>query len=92
MNCLVYTGNLASRDLIRNREFKYNLRNLPKNVKEAVNEKFVKFNILITSYESAMLDSKFLKKINWETLIIDEAHRYYIQLWLAPINLLTLKG
>ena len=31
--------------------------------------------MLITSYELALIDSKYLKKIEWEVLVIDEAHR-----------------
>jgi SNF2 family DNA or RNA helicase len=30
---------------------------------------------LITSYENAMNDTRYLKKINWECFVIDEAHR-----------------
>ena len=34
-----------------------------------------KFNVVVVSYEIAMIDAAFLKKVEWETLIIDEAHR-----------------
>jgi len=34
-----------------------------------------KFNALITSYDTAIFDSAVLKKINWEVLVVDEAHR-----------------
>jgi len=34
-----------------------------------------KFNALITSYDTAINDAHFLRKIKWECLIVDEAHR-----------------
>lgn len=34
-----------------------------------------KFNALITSYEIAIIDQSIIKKIQWECLIVDEAHR-----------------
>jgi len=33
------------------------------------------FNVLLTTFEYAMLDKRFLKKVNWEYIIVDEAHR-----------------
>lgn len=33
------------------------------------------YNVLLTTYEFAMRDKKYLKKIRWEYIIIDEAHR-----------------
>lgn len=33
------------------------------------------YNILMTTFEFAMRDKKFLRKINWEYVIVDEAHR-----------------
>jgi SNF2 family DNA or RNA helicase len=30
---------------------------------------------MITSYEIAMNDISFLKKINWKAMVVDEAHR-----------------
>ena len=34
-----------------------------------------KFNILVTSYEMAIIEKSALKKVNWYYLVIDEAHR-----------------
>lgn len=33
------------------------------------------FNVLLTTFEYAMLDKRHLKKIVWEYIIVDEAHR-----------------
>eukprot|EP00656_Telonema_subtile_P004043 TRINITY_DN11839_c0_g1_i3.p1 TRINITY_DN11839_c0_g1~~TRINITY_DN11839_c0_g1_i3.p1 ORF type:complete len:1114 (+),score=301.85 TRINITY_DN11839_c0_g1_i3:290-3631(+) len=33
------------------------------------------FNVLLTTFEYAMLDKRHLKKIEWEYIIVDEAHR-----------------
>lgn len=34
-----------------------------------------RFNVLITHYSLIMRDKSFLKKIQWEYMIIDEGHR-----------------
>lgn len=33
------------------------------------------YNVLLTTFEFAMRDKKYLKKVKWEYIIIDEAHR-----------------
>jgi len=33
------------------------------------------FNVLLTTYEYIMKDSKFLRKVQWEYIIVDEGHR-----------------
>jgi SNF2 family DNA or RNA helicase len=33
------------------------------------------FNVLLTTYEFAMKDKRYLKNIDWEYIIVDEAHR-----------------
>ena len=35
----------------------------------------VKFDVLLTSYELVSLDSATLGSIDWEVLVVDEAHR-----------------
>ena len=34
-----------------------------------------KFHVLLTSYEFISVDSTVLQSINWEVLVVDEAHR-----------------
>ena len=35
----------------------------------------VRFNAIITHYDLIMRDAKFLRKIDWNYLIVDEGHR-----------------
>lgn len=77
VNSVVYIGNQDSREIIRKKEFFFN--KVPANEKKGRNnsamKSITKFNILITSYEMAIQECKFLKRIAWETMVIDEAHR-----------------
>lgn len=72
MNVIVYMGNAESREIIRYREFYY--RNSTINQKKKVTLD-TKFHALITSYETAIIDANILKKIHWECMVVDEAHR-----------------
>ena len=35
----------------------------------------VKFHVLLTSYEFVSVDATVLQSIDWEVLVVDEAHR-----------------
>ncbi|KAL4115753.1 hypothetical protein PRIC2_012759 [Phytophthora ramorum] len=70
MNCVVYHGNSASREIIRDYEFNY----LDENLRPG-NKKTFRFNILVTTYEVAIKDIAVLSKIHWRCLVVDEAHR-----------------
>ncbi|KAL7692792.1 putative chromodomain-helicase-DNA-binding protein [Plasmopara halstedii] len=70
MNCVVYHGNSASREIIRDFEFNYLDANLRPDKK-----KMYRFNILVTTYEVAIKDIAVLSKIHWRCLVVDEAHR-----------------
>ncbi|KAF4318613.1 hypothetical protein BBO99_00007232 [Phytophthora kernoviae] len=70
MNCVVYHGNSASREIIRDFEFYYLDDNLRPDKK-----KTYRFNILVTTYEVAIKDIGILSKIHWRCLVVDEAHR-----------------
>ena len=82
-NSVVYIGNQDSREVVRKKEFFFNknatINGTKINERKTKNSSGLKtltrFNILITSYEMAMLECKFLKKIWWEVMVIDEAHR-----------------
>ena len=63
MNTIIYHGNKESRDILRNYEFYF------------TNSSNFKFNVLITTYEMIITDSKFLRSIEWKYLVVDEAHR-----------------
>ncbi|KAI0062865.1 transcription regulator [Artomyces pyxidatus] len=62
MNVITYIGTAAAREVIRNYEFG------PTNKK-------LKMNVLLTTYELTLRDSKELGDIKWQVLAVDEAHR-----------------
>ncbi|KAG7391902.1 choline dehydrogenase 7 [Phytophthora pseudosyringae] len=70
MNCVVYHGNGASREIIRDFEFHYLDEKLRPDKKKSF-----RFNILVTTYEVAIKDIAALSKIHWRCLVVDEAHR-----------------
>lgn len=64
INYVVYNGNEASRNIIRDYELVVD-----------GNPKKTKFNVLLTTYEYILLDSPFLSQIKWQFMAVDEAHR-----------------
>lgn len=62
MNVITYIGTAAAREVIRTHEFG------PSNKK-------LKMNVLLTTYELTLRDSKELGDIKWQALAVDEAHR-----------------
>eukprot|EP00871_Galdieria_phlegrea_P004483 jgi/Galph1/5035/GphlegSOOS_G59.1 len=66
MNVVVYHGNVESRAIIHQFEwgFEDNIRGPP-----------YKFNAVVTTYESIIQDPGKLRSVEWEVMIVDEAHR-----------------
>nr|PNR40505.1 hypothetical protein PHYPA_017907 [Physcomitrium patens] len=62
LNTVIYQGDKESRTMIRNYEF-------------FTREKIPLFDVLVTSYDLAMLDSSLLEKMDWACIIVDEGHR-----------------
>jgi SNF2 family DNA or RNA helicase len=76
MNCIMYHGSQAARELIVRHEFYFNEKFSPKMYQQPYKRiNPCKFHILLTTYEIAIKDIRVLSKINWEVLLVDEAHR-----------------
>lgn len=78
-NVVVYSGSSNDRKIIRDHEFGY-----PNGAKGAL-----RFNVLLTSYETVLRDKSVFTGIDWETVIIDEAHRmkvWRIQNWALAVG------
>ena len=64
INYVVYNGNEASRNIIKEHELLDN-GNFSK----------ARFHVLLTTYEYILVDSSFLSQIKWQFMAVDEAHR-----------------
>ncbi|KAG6903097.1 hypothetical protein C0995_006284 [Termitomyces sp. Mi166 len=62
MNVITYIGTATAREVIRRSEFGPSIKKL-------------KMNVLLTTYELVLRDSKELGEIKWQALAVDEAHR-----------------
>ncbi|KDO30724.1 hypothetical protein SPRG_04626 [Saprolegnia parasitica CBS 223.65] len=69
MDCVVYHGPSEARDIIQQYEFYHLVHGKPDKKKP------YKFQILVTTYEIAIKDIALLSKIQWQCLVVDEAHR-----------------
>lgn len=65
MNCVVYSGSMEDRNIIKEYEF----------YSSSGKTHDLKFNVLVTGYEILMKDHFFLSKHEWQYIIVDEAHR-----------------
>uniref|UniRef100_A0A4W5NSN6 Chromodomain helicase DNA binding protein 1 n=1 Tax=Hucho hucho TaxID=62062 RepID=A0A4W5NSN6_9TELE len=63
MNVVVYLGDISSRSMIRTHEWMH------------VQNKRLKLNILLTTYEILLKDKGFLGNVPWAFIGVDEAHR-----------------
>ncbi|XP_072175310.1 chromodomain-helicase-DNA-binding protein 4-like isoform X2 [Diadema setosum] len=74
---VTYTGDKDSRAVIRENEFSFE-DDAVKGGKKAYKMRqgsHVKFHVLLTSYELVSIDSTTLQSVNWDVLVVDEAHR-----------------
>ncbi|KAL3318137.1 choline dehydrogenase 4 [Cichlidogyrus casuarinus] len=72
---VTYVGDKDSRTVIREHEFSFDEGAMRSSAKAAKMKGNVRFHVLLTSYELVSIDQALLGSINWEVLVVDEAHR-----------------
>jgi len=76
LNVLVYHGNADSRQVLREYEFYFDEPYIrPEDAYYLKQNNIVKFDILLTTYETVIKDIKILSRVAWKVLVVDEAHR-----------------
>ncbi|KAG0414864.1 hypothetical protein HPB47_007982, partial [Ixodes persulcatus] len=74
---VTYIGDKDSRAVIREHEFSFDekaVRN-PNKACRMKKDASVKFHVLLTSYELVCIDATILGSVDWQVLVVDEAHR-----------------
>ena len=77
MYCVTYIGDKDSRSVIREYELSFEEGATRNRVKASRIRKDapVKFQVLLTSYELISIDQATLSSVEWQILVVDEAHR-----------------
>ncbi|EWM26386.1 myb domain-containing protein [Nannochloropsis gaditana] len=76
LNVLVYHGNTDSRQVLRDYEFHFDEPYIRAEEAHYLKQRnILKFDILLTTYETVIKDIKILSRIMWKVLVVDEAHR-----------------
>merc|ERR1712012_1362914 len=71
-----YVGDKDSRAVIREHELSFEENAVRKGDKASrIKASTVKFHVLLTSYELISIDAACLGSVQWEVLVVDEAHR-----------------
>ena len=70
LNTVIYHGSSRSRDIIK--EFEWHFTDAKG---KTVNKKLFKFQVLVTTYEMVIADFSLLRNIDWNFVVVDEAHR-----------------
>ncbi|KAI9176009.1 ATP-dependent DNA helicase Hrp3 [Blastocladiella emersonii ATCC 22665] len=74
MNVVVYIGNRDSRERIRDYELYLNSAN-GESPEHKRSNRYLKINVLLTTFELVLKDQAELRAIKWSYLAVDEAHR-----------------
>lgn len=76
MNTILLHGSTEARETIMKHEFYYHEPFTPKSDVVALRKRNVcKFHILLTTFEVATKEIRTLSRVQWQVLIIDEAHK-----------------
>ncbi|KAH3744388.1 chromodomain helicase DNA binding protein [Pelomyxa schiedti] len=86
MNVVVYIGNKDNREYIKKYEWFY----LDQSGRPL--SKQIKFTVLVTTYEMVMTDANDLARIQWQVIVVDEAHRMKNSQSKLITTLKTIKG
>lgn len=75
-NVVLFYGSAEERNFIKDYEFSENPNYDPRKKNNGdLGLWLPHFNVMITTYEVCQNDATFLKKFNWDVVVIDEAHR-----------------
>eukprot|EP00597_Dinobryon_sp_UTEXLB2267_P004843 CAMPEP_0170077316 /NCGR_PEP_ID=MMETSP0019_2-20121128/14156_1 /TAXON_ID=98059 /ORGANISM="Dinobryon sp., Strain UTEXLB2267" /LENGTH=1791 /DNA_ID=CAMNT_0010289569 /DNA_START=144 /DNA_END=5519 /DNA_ORIENTATION=- len=76
LNCVMLHGSAEARELVVNHEFYFQEPFCAKSDAAALKKaNKYKFHVLLTTFEMAMKDMKVLSRIQWQVMIVDEAHK-----------------
>ena len=78
LNVIKYTGTAIAREVIRKYEF-------------GASSKKLKMNVLLTTYEITLRDSKELGDIKWQMLAVDEVRRMHLHREVLERSLTVLR-
>lgn len=91
MNTVLLHGSAEAREMIIKYEFFYQEPYVNKaDVTSLKRSNVCKFHILLTTFEVAMKEIRTLARIDWQVLIIDEAHKLKNQEAKLFSNLMTI--
>ena len=72
---VTYVGDKDARGIIRENELTFEEGAIRGGKPSRLRTNNVKFHVLLTSYELISIDSACLGSVDWEVLVVDEAHR-----------------
>ena len=72
---VTYVGDKDARAIIREHELSFEEGAIRGGKASRLRTSNVKFHVLLTSYELISIDSACLGSVDWEVLVVDEAHR-----------------
>lgn len=75
LNVIEYHGSTKARAVIREYEWYATAVGNPGDEGRHPDPQAIKFNVMLTSYETVIADSSQLRSVPWEVLIVDEGHR-----------------
>ncbi|KAJ3446430.1 kismet isoform c [Anaeramoeba flamelloides] len=77
LNCVVYHGRPEELKKIKEYEWFYDEQTVPtrNTPRSSVWYNFFKFDVVVTTYETVLKDKKTFRRIEWASIVYDEAHK-----------------